>query len=112
MVGETNDILSAVHQRAPSVLFDAVVPALSADGAAALAGHAAALGFERDAHAHLKVVGYAETATALLDAAGIAEEMRDEGYVPLGDARGTGAFVKRAKQHRIGAREPKVNPVP
>jgi catalase len=92
---------------APSVFFDAVVLALSDDGAAQLATEAAAVDFVRDAFSHLKVIGYTEGAAALLQAAGIANQA-DVGVVPLGAPSDVKSFIGAAKQHRIWEREPKV----
>jgi catalase len=91
---------------APSVLFDAVVLALSEDGAAELATEAAALSFVSDAFSHLKIIGHTAGAAALLDAAGVGHKA-DDGVVAL---RGSDArpFIAAAKRHRIWAREPKL----
>jgi len=92
----------------PSVLFDAVVLAPSAAGAAELAGESAALDFVRDAFAHLKVIGFTDGASALLVASGIAVEKDDAGLVPLAGQKGVAEFVKRASRLRMWEREPKV----
>jgi catalase len=92
---------------APSVFFDAVVLALSDDGAAQLATEAAAVDFVRDAFSHLKVIGYTEGAAAILQAAGIANQA-DDGVVALGAPSDVKSFIGAAKQHRIWEREPKV----
>ena len=89
---------------APSVFFDAVVLALSEDGATKLATQAAALDFVRDAFGHLKIIGFAPGATSLLQAAGISDEADDE-LVSLATKGGARAFVSAAKQHRIWSRE-------
>ncbi len=90
---------------APSVFFDAVVLALSEDGATQLATQAAAVDFVRDAFGHLKIIGFAPGATSLLQAAGISDKA-DEGLVSLATKGGARAFVSAAKQHRIWSREP------
>ncbi len=92
---------------APSVLFDAVVLALSEDGAAKLAVEAAALGFVNDAFGHLKIIGHTAGAAALLEAAGVADKA-DDGFVILGGARDVASFIAAAKRHRIWDREPKL----
>ena len=51
---------------APSVLFDAIVLAMSETGAVRLAREAAAVDFVRDAFGHLKVVGFTAAAGELL----------------------------------------------
>ncbi|MDB5600520.1 MAG: Catalase [Xanthobacteraceae bacterium] len=92
---------------APSVLFDAVVLALSEDGAAQLSTEAAALGFVNDAFGHLKIIGHTKGAMALLEAAGISDKA-DDGFVALAGARDTAAFIAAAKRHRVWDREPKL----
>ena len=49
-----------------SVLFDAVVIAVSTEGAQQLAVQASAIGFIQDAFAHLKVIGHTAAAGPLL----------------------------------------------
>ncbi|MEO6628951.1 MAG: catalase [Aquihabitans sp.] len=70
-------------QGGPSVLFDAVAIILTADGAAALANEPSARDFVTDAHVHAKFVGMGPNAATLLDAAGVDESMRDDGYLSL-----------------------------
>jgi catalase len=89
----------------PSVLFDAVFVAVSADGAAMLKKEAAAVAWVHDAYAHCKVIGATEGAQALLDAAGA---MKDDGVVAGG---GVGAFMTAASNGRVWTREPKVRTV-
>ena len=55
----------------PSIFFDAVVVAPSADGAAMLGREAAAIDWLRDAFGHLKVIGVVDAAAPLLERAGI-----------------------------------------
>jgi catalase len=96
----------------PSVFFDAVVIAVSADGAELLKGESAALDFIGDAFAHLKVIGYVATAKPLLAEAGLDEAKFDDGVVAV-DAKGAlKGFIAQAKKHRIWDREPKVRIVP
>ncbi len=92
---------------APSVLFDAVALALSAQGAETLGREAAAVAFVHDAFAHLKVIGHSEAAKPLLDKAGV---QADAGIVAL-DGGGSKAFVTAAAKGRIWDREPKVRTV-
>ena len=86
----------------PSIFFDAVVVAASTQGAEMLAEDAAAIDWIRDAFAHLKVIGVAETAAYLVDAAGIAA---DAGVITI-EGKGVGAFIAQAKNGRIWEREP------
>jgi catalase len=90
---------------APSVFFDAVVLALSDEGAAQLATEAPALDFVRDAFGHLKVIGHTDGAAQLLEAAGVADK-DDEGVIALVRAGDVKTFIAAAKQHRIWGREP------
>jgi catalase len=83
----------------PSVMFDAVVIALSDKGCAALVKDAAAVQFVMDAFGHLKAIGHTPQAQPLLDKAGV---IADEGVVPADKG-----FVKAAAT-RYWDREPKV----
>ncbi len=80
--GKTLEIDEAV-KGGPSVLFDAVAIVLTADGATAMSKEPAARDFVTDAHAHAKFVGMGPNAKTLLDAAGVDESMRDDGYLDL-----------------------------
>ena len=91
---------------APSCLFDGVVAAPSAAGAAMLLKHAAAVDWIRDAFAHLKVIGFTGDAEPLLAAAGVKPDA-DEGLVRFGKD-GAAKFVDAAKKHRLWNREPEV----
>ena len=86
----------------PSVLFDSIYLALSAEGAATLVDEAAAVGFVHDAFAHLKVIGATAGAKALLDKAGAKP---DAGVLLGGDTAG---FLTAAAAGRVWAREPEV----
>ncbi|MDZ4753300.1 MAG: catalase [Phycisphaerae bacterium] len=88
----------------PSVMVDAVALILTEAAAKRLTGEAAAVQFVMDAFGHLKAIGHAKSAQALLDKAGV---MPDEGIVSL-DAK---QFVKAAAK-RYFDREPKVRMVP
>ena len=71
--------LIPAHQKVdggPSVLYDAVVLLMSAEGAALLAADATAKDFVTDAHAHCKFIAYTPDAVALLDAAGVVAAAR------------------------------------
>ena len=89
----------------PSVLFDAVVLALSEEGASSLSAEAAAVAFVHDAFAHLKVIGHTAGAQALLDKAGV---IPDSGVVLLGEAK---PYLIAASAGRVWDREPKVRAV-
>ncbi|MGI4799762.1 MAG: catalase, partial [Janthinobacterium lividum] len=89
----------------PSVLFDAVVLALSKEGAATLTKEAAAVAFVHDAFAHLKVIGHTEGAQALMDKAGV---VTDVGVVGLSTPQ---AFLDAAGKGRVWDREPSVRSV-
>lgn len=91
----------------PSVLFDTIVLALSADGASTLAKEAAAVAFVHDAFAHLKVIGHSAGAQALMDKAGV---VPDAGVVTI-DGHDGHAFLQAAAGGRIWAREPSVRTV-
>jgi len=101
--------LAAKHQLAggPSVLFDAVALAVSADGVTALLGEAAAVAWVHTAFSHLKVIGHSAEAQPLLDVAGV---MPDAGVVAL-TANDATEFVDTAAAGRIWAREPNVRTV-
>ncbi len=83
----------------PSVLFDAIVVALSEDGCAALLKEAAAVQFVMDAFGHLKAIGHTPEAKPLLDKAGVEP---DDGVTGLGRD-----FIAAAAR-RFWDREPKI----
>jgi catalase len=88
---------------APSVVFDHVALAVSAEGAAMLLKQAEAINWIRDAFGHLKVIGFTAEAKPLLDKAAV--EM-DAGVIDL--KAGPAKFIATAKQGRIWDREPKL----
>jgi catalase len=97
----------------PSIFFDAVAVIVSEAGAQELLSDAAALDFVSDAFNHLKVIGYAPAAKALLNKVGITGELADGGVVPLTDAGAVTSFIGAAqKMTRIWDREPKVRKLP
>jgi catalase len=108
----TNDgELVPAHQKidgGPSVLYDAIAILTSADGAALLATDAAAKDFVSDAHAHCKHIGYAPTAQALLDAAGVANNI-DDGYVALDAEVSLSTFIENCRTLRYWARTPNID---
>ncbi len=90
-----------------SVLFDTVVLALSADGAAMLGKEAAAVAFVHDAFAHLKVIGHTEAARPLMDRAGV---LPDTGVVAVGGS-GVTAYLATAAKGRTWDREPSLRAI-
>ena len=103
-LGSDGKMLEADFQLAggPSVLFDAVYVALSAEGAQLLSTEAAAVAWVHDAFAHLKVIGATAESQTLLDAAGV---VVDRGVL-TGVA--TDAYIQTAGLGRIYEREPSV----
>lgn len=89
----------------PSVLYDAVVLALSTEGAAMLAKDKTAKDFVSDAFAHCKFIGYTSEAELLLNKAGIAPEDFDDGMVLLDGAKDVTAFLALCGELRHWARE-------
>ena len=87
----------------PSVLYDAIVILASAEGAALLAGDAAAKDFVTDAHAHCKFIAYDPAAGPLLDAAGVTELM-DDGYTALTARTKAVAFIEQCRNLRLWSR--------
>ena len=88
-----------------SVLFDAVYVAVSKSGAATLAKESAAVAWVSDAFAHLKVMGATADAEKLLMKAGVEP---DAGVLMGG---GADAFLAKAAEGRIWAREPEVRTI-
>jgi len=89
---------------APSVLFDVVALLVSEQALGELREDGVLREWIRDAHRHLKVIGYSQAAAALIEAADLAVE--DEGLVELAGRDGVVAFVETARQLRIWDREP------
>ncbi len=90
---------------APSVLFDAIAVLLAPKAADELAHQDAALGFVRDAHAHLKAICMDEGGQALLQAADL---LPDRFYFPVGQIRD---FMGGAAT-RLWERESRLRPQP
>ncbi|GKS62875.1 catalase [Nitrospira sp.] len=88
----------------PSVLYDAVALLPSEEGATMLAKEPAARDFVADAYAHMKFIGYVETATPLLKKAGV-NESRDDGFILLDGSRGGSEFITACRKIRYWARE-------
>lgn len=109
-IAKDKSVIAADFQLAggPSVLFDCIFLALSADGAATLATESAAVAFVHDAFAHLKVIGATAEAQPLLDKAGV---VVDDGVIAIKPAGVPDAFIKRATLGRIWDREPSVRTV-
>ena len=88
------------------MLYDAVAIVASSEGAKALAGHAPAIDFLRDAHAHCKFIGYVTEVEPLIAAAGLAE-LVDDGWIQLSGGEGASArFAERCVDLRFWDREP------
>ena len=106
-VAADGSLLEADFQLAggPSVLFDAVYVALSAEGAEKLSTEAAAVSWVHDAFAHLKVIGASAGSQALLDAAGV---IPDAGVLIAGEPQ---AYLETVANGRIFDREPSVRTV-
>ena len=92
----------------PSVMVDAVVIALSADGTSLLLDEAAAVQFVMDAFGHLKAIGHTAEAEPLLDKAGVKP---DAGVVALGKGAKRDTFIAAAAK-RYWDREPKLRTLP
>jgi len=92
----------------PSVLYDTVFLAIG--DKQNLAKEAAAVDFVRDAFGHLKVVGYTQGATSLLQAAGV--DPNAEGVVEVSSGAHIDNFIENAKKHRIWSRERSVRSIP
>ncbi len=92
----------------PSVLFDAVAILVSEEGAAALGADAGAKDFVTDAFAHCKFIGYSSDALALLEAAGIADDL-DDACMALGKAGEAATFIEACRALRYWPREAGVN---
>jgi catalase len=89
---------------APSVLYDAIALAISAEGAKLLAAMPAARDFVADAFAHAKFIAYVEAAAPLLAKAGV-PEARDGGLVALKTPKDAVVFVKACRKLRFWERE-------
>ncbi|HYI41578.1 MAG TPA: catalase [Allosphingosinicella sp.] len=92
----------------PSVLFDAVAILPSSEGAALLAGDAAAKDFVSDAYGHCKYIGHNSEAKALFAEARVPPEL-DEGFVALKKAGNAKAFVATCARLRYWPREMEVD---
>ena len=87
----------------PSVLYDAVVLLLSAEGAAQLAAKPPAQDFVSDAYAHSKFIGLAGDASALLEATGLGDA-EDGGMIEIADAAGVSSFLSECRALRFWER--------
>ena len=94
----------------PSLLYDAVAILTSREGATVLSKEATAKDFVTDAFAHCKFIGYSTEATALLEKAGIKDDL-DEGCLTMKSASDAEAFVNRCRELRYWPREKSVNVV-
>lgn len=90
----------------PSVLFDAVAVVVTAEVAEQMALRPPARDFVSDAHAHCKFIACGPHTEVLLDAAGLDESMRDEGYLELGATKKSAeSFVEACRALRFWDRE-------
>ena len=87
----------------PSVLFDAVAILPSDEGAALLAGEAAARDFVADAFAHAKFIAVRRTAAPLLEKAGVEQ---DNGIFAI-DGKDVDAFVQACAALASGSARPR-----
>lgn len=92
----------------PSVLFDAVVVLVSADGAALLSLDAAAKDFVTDAFAHCKFIGISADAEAIFVRAGIADDL-DDACIPIGKPADAQPFIQACRELRYWPRETSVD---
>jgi catalase len=88
----------------PSVLYDAIAVIPSEEGCRMLLKHAAARDFVCDAFAHLKFIGYVDSALPLFEKAGIGADI-DDGFVSLDKAKGAAKFVTACRKLRRWERE-------
>ena len=88
---------------APSVLYDAVVVATSAEGASELARKPPAKDFVADAYAHAKFIGCTAGASALLEAVGVSVDA-DGGVVAISGPGDIGRYFDLCKALRFWER--------
>jgi len=94
----------------PSVLFDAVVLAVSKAGAELLAEESTARDFVADAFAHLKYIGYTPEARPLLEKAAV-PAAGDDGLIELSGPDQVPGYIEAASNLRFWEREPKVKQI-
>jgi catalase len=92
----------------PSVLFDAVVVLVSADGASLLSVDAAAKDFVTDAFAHCKFIGISPDAEPIFVKAGLADDL-DEACLPIAKPADGQAFIEACRALRYWPRESAVD---
>jgi len=92
----------------PSVLFDAVVVLVSADGAALLSRDAAAKDFVTDAFAHCKFIGISADAKPIFVKAGIADDL-DDACIAIGKPADAQPFIQACRELRYWPRETSVD---
>ena len=88
---------------APSVLYDAVIVATSAEGASELARKPPAKDFVADAYAHAKFIGCTAGASALLEAVGVSVDA-DGGVVAISGPGDIGRYFDLCKALRFWER--------
>jgi catalase len=105
-VASDGKLLEADFQLAggPSVLFDHVFVALSAEAGNLLSTEAAAVAWVHDAYSHLKVIGATDGSQPLLDAAGV---LPDDGVMGIE----VEAFLAQAAKGKLWDREPTVRTI-
>ena len=92
---------------APSVLYDAVALLLDEEASGDLAHAAPVRDFIADAFAHLKIVGYASGAKAVIENV-LGPGKMDEGFVELGSPKSVKSLLDACTQLRVWSRESKV----
>ena len=93
----------------PSVLYDAVVLLPSAQGAKTLAADADARDFVTDAYAHAKFIGYAESATPLLENAELDPHALDARFVAFDTPKAATTFLTTCPPLAFLPREARVH---
>lgn len=94
----------------PSVVFDAVALLFSDKGAKPLLNESTARDFVADAFAHMKFIGYTESALLLMKKAGIADSL-DKACIALAKPSEAKAFIQACGKLRFWEREAGVNTV-
>jgi catalase len=93
----------------PSVLYDALAPLVSEEGAKMLVEEGAARDFISDAYMHAKFIGHVQTAAPLLEKA-IGNDSRHGCFIELDDSRKMSEFVQACRQLRFWERKVQLKP--
>ncbi|MBV8360540.1 MAG: catalase, partial [Deltaproteobacteria bacterium] len=88
----------------PSVLYDAVVLLLSAEGAGMLVNQPAARDFIADAFAHAKFIAYTEAAKPLLTKV-VGTDNLDEGFIEIRGSKDFFQFIQACRKLRFWERQ-------